>query len=539
MPAPTFTNLTSGGTATGATSFTTASVAPTGNRLLLVSIHAYIGSGSIEPPAPTVGGNGIRYELIREQQIDTAGTDRATLFVYRGMTASPATGTILLDFGTVTITKIVWSVDQSDANVATGNNGAQAILTSAGSESVSTVTTQPTNFPQTMGAGNSGFFACGMQSTETQTPRASWTELGDVGTINSVCIETQYIAGTDTAGSSSWVTAARAGSIVIEVTPVDSGSVITAATDSPDTYLPDATLLDPATDDGGGDPALGFLYQPSPTQVLDAVGGATNYTQTSTDDTGETDNLADIAAYVRSQTDDTGLTDVPTQVTASNRTQTDDAGLADNQSQVAGYARASTDSAGLTDNISQTAAFSQAPTDSAGLTDSITQAATYVRVITDDTGLTDVMSQAASGSGAQTITDSTGLTDSVTQAVNYNITITDQAGLTDLVVKDFARLLTDLAGLTDTSSRVYTARPTVSDDAGLTDTVVASGSAVTIVVPPFTVTSTDTAAAAVTATDTRAAQVFGTDQTSATVTSSSSPAAAVTATDQATVTVTS
>lgn len=271
MPAPAFTNLTSGGTASAATSFTTASVAPTGDRLILVSIQAYVGAGSLEPPAPTVRGNTIGYELVAEQQIDTAGTDRATLFVFRGMGAAPATGTILLDFGTFSITKIVWSVDQSDANVAVGSNGARAIVAFAGSKSASTVTTQPTNFPQTMGAGNSGFFACGMQGTETQTPRASWTELGDVGTINSCSIETQYIAGTDTAGSSTWVTAVRAGSIVLEVSPVDSGQTITAAVDSPDTYLPDSTLLSPADDDGGGDPALGYLYQPWPTLTVGAA----------------------------------------------------------------------------------------------------------------------------------------------------------------------------------------------------------------------------------------------------------------------------
>ena len=294
-------------------------------------------------------------------------------------------------------------------------------------------------------------------------------------------------------------------------------------------------------------PQLGSLVPPgfmAPMQLARritwnwAAGGPIVYAQTSTDDTGETDNLTDVAAYVRSQTDDTGLTDVPTRVAASNQTQTDDTGLTDSPSQAAGYVRTNTDSVGLTDNTSQAAAFSQTLTDSAGLTDNIVQAAAYtqtaitddsgltdnltvlkllavtitddsgltdnstrvvaasqtatdssgltdtssqvaayVRTITDDSGLTDVMSQAASGSSAQTVTDSAGLTDSVTQAVNYNITITDSAGLTDLVVKDFARILTDLAGLTDTSAQLYTARPTLTDSAGLTDVVVLGGSA--------------------------------------------------------------
>jgi hypothetical protein len=270
VPAPTFTNLTSGGTATAAASFTTASITPTANQLVLVSVHAYIGSGSIEPTAPTVRGNLIGYELVAEQQIDTAGTDRATLFVFRGMSAVPAAGTILIDFGALSITKIVWSVDQSDANVPAGNNGADAIVAWAGSRSSTTVTTQPTNFPQTMRSTSSGFFACGMQSTEVETPRASWTELGDVGTINSCCIETQYIAGTDTAGSSTWITAARAGSIVVEVSPTAAGNTLTAAVDLPDTFLDGASLLDLDTD--SGDPALGYLYQAWPAQTAVAAG---------------------------------------------------------------------------------------------------------------------------------------------------------------------------------------------------------------------------------------------------------------------------
>src|SRR6266496_4304587 len=108
MPAPTFTNLTSGGNLTAGTTRTTASVTPSANQLVLISIHAYITTGSANPPAPTVNGNGIGYELIREQQIDTAGTDRATLFVYRGMSTSPVAGTILINFGSVSINNCVW-----------------------------------------------------------------------------------------------------------------------------------------------------------------------------------------------------------------------------------------------------------------------------------------------------------------------------------------------------------------------------------------------------------------------------------------------
>src|SRR6266496_3037338 len=129
MPAPTFTNLTSGGSATAGTTRTTASITPTGNRLILIAINAYVSAGSVNPPAPTVTGNGITYTQVdSNRDFDTAGTDRSTLFVFRGMAASPSAGTILIDFGTFSVNSVTWAVAQSDANVDTsGTNGSGAI----------------------------------------------------------------------------------------------------------------------------------------------------------------------------------------------------------------------------------------------------------------------------------------------------------------------------------------------------------------------------------------------------------------------------
>src|SRR6266498_873641 len=98
MPAPTFASLTSGGSATAGTTRTTASVSPTGNRLILIAINAYVSAGSAQPTITSVVGNGITYTLVRSQDVDTSGTDRTTLFVYRGMAASPSAGTIAITF---------------------------------------------------------------------------------------------------------------------------------------------------------------------------------------------------------------------------------------------------------------------------------------------------------------------------------------------------------------------------------------------------------------------------------------------------------
>lgn len=223
MPAPTFSNLAGSG-ASAATSFNTASVSPTANRLILVTIHAYISTGSTQPATPTVTGNGITYASVVEAATDNSGTDQGRIFVFRGMAASPSAGAITISFGAVTMTRCQWSVDQSDANVETGGtNGSSAIVQSTGASSASGATSLSINYPTAMTSGNSGFSAFGHQQTEAKTPRAGWTELADVTTVSLASVETQYIAGTDTAGSASWTTGSRSGGVIIEIAAAGGG----------------------------------------------------------------------------------------------------------------------------------------------------------------------------------------------------------------------------------------------------------------------------------------------------------------------------
>lgn len=213
MPGPTFTNLTAGGGST-ATSFTTASVSPSGDRLTVVSVHAYRSTGSTAPSAPSVTGNGITYSLIHTQDVDNAGTDRATVFVYTGV-ASTA-GVITVSFGAITMTRCVWVVDQSDANVVTTGNGADAVLQHVGLTSGS-VSSQSVGYTQVQ-SGTTMYAVFAHQTNVATTPRASWTEVADTFPVTLASLETQYFTGSDTAASASWGTAARTGGVVLEVT---------------------------------------------------------------------------------------------------------------------------------------------------------------------------------------------------------------------------------------------------------------------------------------------------------------------------------
>jgi len=229
---PTFTNLTSG---SSTTSFVTASVTPTANRLVLVAINGYIATGGVDPSTPTVTGNGMSpgYELVDTIGIDQSGaTDRSLLWVFRGMSASPSAGAITISFSGTVPTRVSWIVDQSSADVATGGNGANAIIASTLNQAVSaaTVTTQPVSFAGAgMTSGNGAYFACGIENNNSQTQEAGWTQLANSIGTSLVGLSTQYLtSGTDTSTATTWTTAARAGAILIEI-----AAPVTAATKAP------------------------------------------------------------------------------------------------------------------------------------------------------------------------------------------------------------------------------------------------------------------------------------------------------------------
>lgn len=216
---PTITNLTSGA-GSAATSFNTASVSPTGSRLILVSVHAYISTGSVQPATPTVTGNGITYTLVQAQDVDTSGVDRATEWVFRGLATSPTSGAITISFGAVTMTRCAWSVDQSDSDIdLSGSNGYGAIAQRVGATSAG-ATSLSVSYSPAMRADSAGYSAWGHQVQEVKTPRTSWTELSDVTSVTLATMETQFFSGTDTAASASWTTSSRAGGIAIEIKKV-------------------------------------------------------------------------------------------------------------------------------------------------------------------------------------------------------------------------------------------------------------------------------------------------------------------------------
>lgn len=110
---------------TDATSYATASVTPTANRLVLIAV---MGSTLGSSAAPTLSGNGLTYVEVASQHLGDAGN---RLSVFRAMGASPSAGAITIDFAGVTQLRCHWSVVEfSDVDTG-GSNGADGVRQSA------------------------------------------------------------------------------------------------------------------------------------------------------------------------------------------------------------------------------------------------------------------------------------------------------------------------------------------------------------------------------------------------------------------------
>lgn len=118
----TATHLTSSGNDTDASSYTTASITPSANKLILVAVE---NTKDTTPDIPTLSGNGLTWV-----QVNTTNGQVVRITLFRSMGASPSAGTITIDFAGVTQTGAMWSIAEFDGVDTTGTNGSGAIVQS-------------------------------------------------------------------------------------------------------------------------------------------------------------------------------------------------------------------------------------------------------------------------------------------------------------------------------------------------------------------------------------------------------------------------
>jgi hypothetical protein len=171
------TNLTSGSLGTAA-SVNTASITPQSDTLILVSVSS-VNSVSTTPNIPTVTGCGMTWTQVNTINQNTVN-QRIRITLFRGVSASPSTGVLTIDYAGQAQLATDASVNKFVNTDITGTNAANAIVqTQTGS--ITTGTTLNVTLGAFANAANATF-GCGMDNgAQTINAGANMTSLSFTG----------------------------------------------------------------------------------------------------------------------------------------------------------------------------------------------------------------------------------------------------------------------------------------------------------------------------------------------------------------------
>lgn len=206
---------------TGATSYTTASWTPVSNKLYLVTVVQRTAI-STDPNLPTLTGNGITWVSVDSVVYDTTSSSRRRLTVFRGLDASPTTGTLVIDCGGQAHTNCDWAIDEWSGMDTSGTSGSGAIVQSATNFSggASTLTATLSAFSS---VNNATFGAAGTALDHAIT-EAGWTQLSDQIDSVSTAQASAFIVSNDTTVTFTQASPAEFGVIGIEIKAAATGT---------------------------------------------------------------------------------------------------------------------------------------------------------------------------------------------------------------------------------------------------------------------------------------------------------------------------
>ena len=206
-------NLTSDGSTTDGTSFSTASVTPGSNRLVLLTVDYTPASGTA---APTVTGNGLTWVEIAGGEYGGAGAGRIVR-MFRAMGASPSAGAVTMDFGAVSQGSLNWSVDEANGVDTSGTNGSGAVVQSVTSLPSTNGLSLSLTLAALGSANNVAFGGFSHAAAETSTVGSGFTALANrsIGTP-ALSLLTEYQLNV-TAVDASWATSTTRGAVAIEI----------------------------------------------------------------------------------------------------------------------------------------------------------------------------------------------------------------------------------------------------------------------------------------------------------------------------------
>jgi type II secretory pathway pseudopilin PulG len=239
-PLPIARTLTSGSDTTDRTvpnaQYTTASISPTAARLILITVVARVTDAGVNLTAtpPTVTGNGITYELVRS----SGENSKQELYVFRGMSNSPSSGSVTIDFPSEsfsgspqTIRAVAWSIVEFGNVDTNGSNGSDAIVQSAMAQinAGTSLTVSLAAFNDLTNMTFGAFSHNADEQTNPDTTPAGYEELHDVsaGSTPAVTLETEWYARNDTSVSASWATSSNARGVAVEIDSGGGGAATT------------------------------------------------------------------------------------------------------------------------------------------------------------------------------------------------------------------------------------------------------------------------------------------------------------------------
>ena len=131
--------LTNGTNPTGATSFSTASITPTANACVLLSLASRVANIAGGPADPSsITGNGLTWvKVVSRSNAAVDATDLASsrIWIYRAMGAAPTAGAITFTWA-ASQTHAAWDVTEYTSADTSGTNCSGALVQSAANNSI-------------------------------------------------------------------------------------------------------------------------------------------------------------------------------------------------------------------------------------------------------------------------------------------------------------------------------------------------------------------------------------------------------------------
>lgn len=207
--------LASGNGTSNGKSYTTASIAPAPNALILVAVVGHRAYGAAASPIVT-GGGMTTWEEVATVTFDPVGSPLKRITLYRAMSPSPGSGPITITFP-ANVSNAQWIVTQWEGVDASGTNGSGAIVQtgSARADAVSGLSVALAPFEN---ASNAAYGVFGVNSSAVViAPGSGFAEMAEAASAESPPSALQAEWATNVNPVAALWSSLRAGALGVEI----------------------------------------------------------------------------------------------------------------------------------------------------------------------------------------------------------------------------------------------------------------------------------------------------------------------------------